>query len=59
MVRFANAGSPCGSDPSQDPDYAAAQSLSGPMTTAKNAFLAIWNPMAAGYGQQTYSPSEF
>lgn len=59
MVRFANAGSPCGSDPSQDPNYAAAQSLSGPTTTAKNAFLAIWNPMAAGYGQQTYSPSEF
>jgi hypothetical protein len=59
MVRFANAGSPCGSDPSQDPDYAAAQSLSGPMTTAENAFLAIWNPMAPGYGQQTYSPSEF
>jgi hypothetical protein len=59
MVRFANAGSPCGSDPSQDPNYAATQSLSGPMTTAKNAFLAIWNPMAAGYGQQTYSPSEF
>ena len=59
MVRFANAGSPCGSDPRQDPNYAAAQSLSGPTTTAKNAFLAIWNPMAAGYGQQTYSPSEF
>lgn len=59
MADFANAGSPCGSDPSQDPNYAAAQNLSGRTTTAKHAFLAIWNPMAPGYGQQTYSPSEF
>jgi hypothetical protein len=58
MVNFANAGSPCGSDPGQDPDYAAAQNLSAQTTAAKNAFLAIWNPMAPGYGQQAYSPSE-
>ena len=59
MADFANARSPCGSDPSQDPDYAAAQNLSAQTTTAKNGFLAIWNPMAPSYGQQTYSPWEF
>jgi len=58
MVHVANARSPCGSDPSQDPDYAVAQNLTARTTTAKDAFLAIWNPMAPGYGQQTYSPSE-
>ena len=58
MVNFANAGSPCGSGPGQDPDYAAAQNLAARTAAAKNAFLAIWNPMAPGYGQQTYSPSE-
>jgi len=59
MADFASAGTPCGSDPSQDPDYAAAQHLSAQTTTAREAFLAIWNPMAPGYGQQTYLPWEF
>jgi hypothetical protein len=58
MVNFANAESPCGSDPGQDPYYAAAQNLSARTTVAKNAFLVIWNPVAPGYGQHTYSPSE-
>jgi len=59
MADFASAGSPCGSDPSQDPDYAAAQHLATQLTVAKSVFLAIWNPMAPGYGQQTYLPWEF
>ena len=28
-------------------------------TTAKNAFVAIWNPMALRYGQQVYSNTGF
>jgi hypothetical protein len=24
-------------------------------TAAEDAFLALWNPMAPGYGQQTYA----
>ncbi len=59
MADFGSAGSPCGSDPSQDPDYAAAQHLAPQLTVAKSVFLAIWNPMAPGYGQQTYLPGEF
>jgi len=28
-------------------------------TTAKNAFLASWNPMVPQYGQQTYTVTAF
>jgi hypothetical protein len=28
-------------------------------TTSKDAFLAIWNPTAPRYGQQTYSDTGF
>jgi len=59
MRDFANAGSPCGSDPNQDPHYADALNVSGQATTAKSAFVAIWNPMAPRYGQQAYSNTEF
>jgi len=59
MKDFANQGSPCGSDPSQDSNYAAALNVSGEATTAKSAFVAIWNPMASRYGQQAYSNTEF
>ena len=59
MQDFANAGSPCGSDPSQDSHYADALNVSGAATTAKSAFVAIWNPMALRYGQQAYSNTEF
>ena len=59
MQDFANAGSPCGSDPSQDSHYADAVNVSGAATTAKSAFVAIWNPMASRYGQQAVFESEF
>ena len=59
MRDFASSGSPCGSDPGQDSHYAAALNVSGAETTAKNAFVAIWNPMAPPYGQQAYSNTEF
>jgi hypothetical protein len=59
MKDFASSGSPCGSDPSQDSHYAAALNVSGAATTAKSAFVAIWNPMAPRYGQQAYSNTEF
>ena len=28
-------------------------------TTSKKAFVAIWNPMAPHYGQQTYTDTGF
>ena len=59
MRDFASSGSPCGSDPSQDQNYAAAVNVSGSATIAKNAFVAIWDPMAPRYGQQSYSSGEF
>ena len=59
MVDFANAGNPCGSDPSQDSNYVAGQAASGAATSDKNIFLGIWNPMAPRYGQQTYSSTGF
>jgi serine/threonine protein kinase len=59
MTDFANAGNPCGSDPGQDSNYVAGQDASGAATTAKDAFLAIWNPMAPRYGQQTYTSTDF
>ena len=59
MRDFASSGSPCGSDPSQDQNYAAAVNVSGQATIAKNAFVAIWDPMAPRYGQQSYSSGEF
>jgi len=59
MKDFASAGSPCGSDPRQDSNYAAAVNVSGEATIAKNAFVAIWNPMAPRYGQPVYSSTGF
>jgi hypothetical protein len=59
MRDFASSGSPCGSNPSQDQNYAAAVNVSGQATIAKNAFVAIWDPMAPRYGQQSYSSTEF
>jgi len=59
MRDFASSGSPCGSDPSQDSNYAAAVNVSGSATTAKNAFVAIWDPMAPRYGQPVYSSTGF
>jgi serine/threonine protein kinase len=59
MKDFASSGSPCGSDPSQDPSYADAVNVSNAATTAKSAFVAIWNPMAPRYGQQAYTSTGF
>jgi hypothetical protein len=59
MRDFASSGSRCGSDPSQDQNYAAAVNVSGQATIAKNAFVAIWDPMAPRYEQQSYSSAEF
>lgn len=59
MADFVAAGSPCGSDPSQNPNFAAGQEASVKATADKNAFLRVWNPMAPRYGQRTYSPTEF
>src|SRR5205085_2814424 len=59
MADFANAGSPCGSDPNQDSNYAAAVAASTSANNAKGAFLGLWNPMAPGYGQPTYSSGQF
>ena len=59
MRDFASSGSRCGSDPSQDQNYAAAVNVSGQATIAKNAFVAIWDPMAPRYEQQSYSSTEF
>ena len=59
MKDFASSGSPCGSDPSQDSNYAAAVNVSGAATTAKSAFVAIWDPMAPRYGQPVYSSTGF
>jgi len=59
MRDFASSGSPCGSDPSQDSHYAAGVNVSGAATTAKNAFVAVWDPMAPRYGQRVYSSTEF
>ena len=59
MMDFANSGNPCGSDPGQDSNYVAGQNASIAATTAKNAFLGSWNPMAPRYGQQTYSSTDF
>jgi hypothetical protein len=59
MADFASSGSPCGSDPNQDSNYAAGQNASIKATTAKNAFLGIWNPTAPRYGQKTYSSTDF
>jgi hypothetical protein len=59
MKDFASSGSPCGSDPSRDPNYADAVNASTAATSAKSAFVAIWNPMAPRYGQQVYASTGF
>jgi len=59
MDDFASSGSPCRSDPNQDSYYAAAVTASNAATIAKNAFVAIWNPMAPRYGQPPYSDTGF
>lgn len=59
MADAAGSGAACGSDPAQDSNYEAGQHASVQATTAKNGFLDLWNPMAPGYGQKTYSSTDF
>jgi hypothetical protein len=59
MADFASSGNPCGSDPNQDPNYVVGQNASTEATTAKNAFVGTWNPMASRYGQKSYSSTDF
>jgi serine/threonine protein kinase len=59
MSDLASSGSACGSNPNQDSNYVAGGNASAAATTAKDAFLAIWNPMAPRYGQQTYPATGF
>jgi hypothetical protein len=59
IADLAASASACGSDPNQDPNYVAAASASSAATTYKDAFLAIWNPMAPHYEQQTYTVTGF
>jgi hypothetical protein len=49
----------CGSNPNQDPNYVAAGTASAATIASKDAFLAIWNPIAPHYGQQTYTDTGF
>ena len=59
MADAAGSGGACGSDPAQDSNYEAGQNASVQATAAKNGFLDIWNPIAPGYGQKTYSGTDF
>jgi Protein kinase domain len=60
MADEASSGSSCPYNSSQDPNYAAGTGSDNTAATqAKDAFLAVWNPMAPRYGQPTYSDSGF
>ena len=59
MADLVSSGSTCGSGASQDSSYQAGGTASAAATTSKNAFLALWNPMAPRYGQPTYSVTGF
>jgi eukaryotic-like serine/threonine-protein kinase len=59
MADLVSSGSTCGSGASQDSNYQAGGAASAAATTSKNAFLALWNPMAPRYGQPTYSVTGF
>jgi len=59
MADLVSSGSTCGSNPNQDSNYVVGGNASAAATTSKDTFLAIWNPMAPRYGQQTYSDTGF
>ncbi len=59
LADLVSAGASCGSDPNSDSNYVNATSADTASTTSKQAFVAIWNPMAPQYGQQTYSYTGF
>jgi hypothetical protein len=59
MADLVSSGSTCGSNPNQDSNYVVGGNASATATTSKDAFLAIWSPMAPRYGQQTYWDTGF
>jgi len=59
LADLVSSGATCGSDPNQDSNYVAAVTADSAATTSKEAFVAIWNPMAPRYGQQTYTDTGF
>jgi serine/threonine protein kinase len=59
MADLVSSGNSCRSNPNQDTNYVNGGAASSAATTSKNAFLAIWNPMAPQYGQQTYTATGF
>ena len=59
MEDSGGSGGGCATNSAQDSNYQAAQNASGQATAAKGDFLNIWNPMAPGYGQKTYTNSDF
>jgi hypothetical protein len=59
LADLVNEGVSCPSNSGQDPNYTNAVSVDTASTASKQAFVAIWNPMAPQYGQQTYSYSDF
>ena len=59
LADLVSSGASCGSNPSQDSNYVAAGNADIAATSSKDAFLGIWNPMAPGYGQQTYTDTGF
>jgi hypothetical protein len=59
MADLVSSGNTCGSNPNQDSNYVNGGTASSDATTSKNAFLALWNPMAPAYRQQTYTATGF
>ena len=59
MADIASGASACGSNPSQNSHYAAGNTADAEATSAKKAFIQVWNPMAPSYGQKTYSYMDF
>jgi hypothetical protein len=59
LADLVSSGAACGSNPNQDSNYVAAGTADTAATNSKDAFLAIWNPMAPQYGQQTYTDTGF
>ena len=59
LADLINEGAACGSNPSQDSNYVNAGAADTASTNSKAAFVAIWNPMAPQYGQQTYNDAGF
>ena len=59
MADGASSGAPCDSNLAQDSNYQAGHDASAQATAAKGDFLSTWNPLAPGYGQKTYTPTDF